>query len=81
MLCVIRVLLYQALRVNTNALKATYHIPIAHLQDASCHKDWLKFLRHAIKGLSMVYITFDVSFINHSANNQKEVAVRLLYDF
>ncbi|KAK3370366.1 hypothetical protein B0H63DRAFT_486871 [Podospora didyma] len=78
---VIRMLLYQALQINSSALSTSHPITIAHLREASSHEDWLTLLKRALDGLPTVYMIVDPDVVQHVTNQDKGVATGLLVEF
>ena len=78
---VIRMLLYQALEINSSALNSSYPITIAQLREASSHEDWLLLLKRALQGLPAVYIIIDSDVVEYVTNRDKAVATKFLMEF
>ncbi|KAI1379320.1 hypothetical protein F4677DRAFT_408614 [Hypoxylon crocopeplum] len=78
---VIRILLYQALQINTPTLNEAHPITIAHLREASSHEEWLLLLKRALQRLPTVYIVFDSELVDHVTDGNRAVATKFLMDF
>ncbi|KAK0744482.1 hypothetical protein B0T21DRAFT_357894 [Apiosordaria backusii] len=78
---VIRMLLYQALEINSSAMNTPYPITIAQLREASSHEEWLLLLKRALQGLPTVYIIIDSDVVEHVTNRDRTAATKLLMEF
>jgi hypothetical protein len=78
---VIRMLLYQALQINSSALNNPHPITIAHLREASTHEDWLVLLKRALRGLPTIYIIFDSDLLDYVMGRDRLTTTRLLMEF
>ncbi|KAK4198766.1 hypothetical protein QBC40DRAFT_283226 [Triangularia verruculosa] len=78
---VIRMLLYQALEINSAAMNTSYPITIAQLKEASTHEEWLLLLKRALRGLPTVYIVVDSDVVEHVTSGDKTAATRFLVEF
>lgn len=78
---IIRVLLYQALEVNTAAMGSTHPITVPQLREASCHDDWLALFKRALQGCPTVYVVFDSELLDHVTDGDKTTATKFLTEF
>jgi len=79
---VIRMLLYQALEINSSSLSSSHPITVAQLREASSHQDWLLLLKRALQGLpAAVYIIIDSDVVEYVTNRDKAVATKFLMEF
>ncbi|KAK6860767.1 hypothetical protein PG995_004403 [Apiospora arundinis] len=78
---IIRVLLYQALEVNTAAMGSTHPITVPQLREASCHDDWLALFKRALQGCPTVYAVFDSELLDHVTDGDKTTATKFLTEF
>jgi hypothetical protein len=78
---VIRMLIYQALEINSAALYTPFPINIAQLREASSHHDWLALLKRALSGLPAVHIVFDADVVQHVSHGDKGAATHFLAEF
>ncbi|KAK8045901.1 hypothetical protein PG996_013965 [Apiospora saccharicola] len=78
---IIRILLYQALQVNTSAAGFEFPITVAQLREASSHDDWLALFKRALQGCPTIYVVFDPELLNHVTNCDQTTAAKFLTDF
>ncbi|KAK8039916.1 hypothetical protein PG993_008327 [Apiospora rasikravindrae] len=78
---ILRMLLYQALEVNSAAAGWTYPITVGQLREASGHEDWLALLKRALDGCPTIYIVFDSDLVDRVTDGDRTIATRFLAEF
>ncbi|KAK8043795.1 hypothetical protein PG994_012633 [Apiospora phragmitis] len=78
---ILRMLLYQALEVNSAAAGWTYPITVGQLREAAGHDDWLALLKRALDGSPTIYIVFDSDLVDHVTDGDRTIATRFLTEF
>ncbi|TLS27549.1 hypothetical protein PpBr36_05391 [Pyricularia pennisetigena] len=73
---VLRMLLYQALEVNSAAVGRSYPITVAHLREASGHDDWLALLKRALEDCPTIFVVFDAELVDHLTDGDRSLATR-----
>lgn len=68
---VIRMLLYQALEINSSAMSTQYPISIAQLKEASTQQEWLLLLKRVLQGFPTAYIVVDSDVMEHVMDRDK----------
>lgn len=77
---VIRMLLYQALEINSSAMSTQYPITIAQLKEASTQQEWLLLLKRVLQGFPTAYIVVDSDVMEHVMDRDKIATTNFLVE-
>jgi hypothetical protein len=77
----LRMLLVQALEINSGALKGPAPIELINLREAADEDDWFRILCRALQGIPQVYIVVDAEILGLATEHNRLRATRWIEQF